>query len=64
MGGPQYFFAGSPAGIAAPVTVLGRGGSAVPGDLEPLQVLTTLDDVRQASRRVMASIQGIGSCGV
>ena len=57
MGGPQYFFAGSPAGIAAPVTVLGRGGSAVPGDLEPLQVLTTLDDVRQASRRAVSGAQ-------
>lgn len=53
MGGPQYYFAGQAAGVAAPVTVLGRG-EAAPGTPEPLQVLTTLDDVRTATRRAAA----------
>lgn len=57
MSGPQYFFAGTPAGVPAPVTVLGRGGSPFPGEHEPLQVLTTLDDVRQASRRAVTGAQ-------
>lgn len=54
MGGPQYFFAGQPAGMSTPVGMLGRGqaGAAAP---EPLQVLTTLDDVRAASRRAVSS---------
>jgi hypothetical protein len=57
MGGPQYFFAGSVAGNPAPVTVLGRGGARAPDAPEPLQVLTTLDDVRVASRRAVSGAQ-------
>jgi hypothetical protein len=37
-----------------PVPVLGRGGSGSTGAPEPLQVLTTLDDVRAATRRAVA----------
>jgi hypothetical protein len=54
MAGPQYFFAGTPAGIPAPPTVLGRGGAVRPTSPEPLQVLTTLDEVRAASRRALS----------
>jgi hypothetical protein len=55
MPGPQYYFAGPAASNAAPVTVLGRGGQQ-PAP-EPLQVLTTLDEVRSASRRAVAGAQ-------
>jgi hypothetical protein len=55
MSGPHYFFAGSLAAGSAPVTVLGRGG-AQPAP-EPLHVLTTLEDVRAASRRAVTSAQ-------
>jgi hypothetical protein len=57
MGGPQYFFAGSASGAAAPVTMLGRGGAGYSDALEPLQVLTNLDDVRSASRRAVSGAQ-------
>lgn len=40
--------------MSAPVSVLGRGAEGVPAP-EPLQVLTTLDDVRAATRRAVAS---------
>lgn len=55
--GSQYYFAGQAAnlpgsGAVPPVTVLGRGGSERP-EREPLQVLTTLDDVHAANRRAM-----------
>ena len=57
MGGPQYFFSGTVGGSHAPVTVLGRG-SARPLDApEPLQVLSTLEDVRAASRRAVSGAQ-------
>jgi hypothetical protein len=49
---PHYYFAGPNAAAPAPVTVLGRGGSEV-ATPEPLQVLTTLDDVRAATRRAV-----------
>lgn len=55
MAGPQYYFAGSPAASSTPVTVLGRGG-ARPAP-EPLHVLTTLEDVRGASRRAVVGAQ-------
>jgi hypothetical protein len=55
MAGPQYFFAGTPAGIPAPPAVLGRGGVARQPAPEPLQVLTTLEDVRAASRRAVGN---------
>lgn len=61
MGGPQYYFAGQPAGAAAPVPVLGRGGQPGIAAPEPLQVLTTLDDVRAASRRAVAGAQRLVS---
>lgn len=55
MPGPQYYFTGPAAANAAPVTVLGRGGAqAAP---EPLQVLTSLEDVRAATRRAVAGAQ-------
>ena len=57
MGGPQYFFAGTIAGSQAPVTVLGRGGARAVDAPEPLQVLTTLEDVRAASRRAVSGAQ-------
>ncbi len=55
MAGPQYFFAGFDAANQAPITVLGRGG--VPPAPEPLQVLTSLEDVRAASRRAVVGAQ-------
>jgi hypothetical protein len=56
MTGPQYYFAGQIAGATPPVTMMGRGAgnAAAP---EPLQVLTTLDDVRNATRRAVAGAQ-------
>lgn len=58
MGGPQYFFAAQATGMPGsgampPVTVLGRGGQGI-AEREPLQVLTTLDDVRTANRRALS----------
>lgn len=58
MAGSQYYFAGQSgalpgSGAVPPVTVLSRGGSERP-EREPLQVLTTLDDVRAANRRAMS----------
>ncbi len=57
MGGPQYFFAGTVAGSAAPVSVLGRGASRPLDAPEPLQVLSTLEDVRACSRRAVSGAQ-------
>jgi hypothetical protein len=57
MGGPQYFFAGTVAGSPAPVTVLGRGGTRSLDAAEPLQVLSTLEDVRAASRRAVSGAE-------
>ncbi|HTQ37078.1 MAG TPA: hypothetical protein VMH77_08580 [Steroidobacteraceae bacterium] len=54
MPGPQYYFAGPQTASPAPIAVLGRGPQSAP---EPLQVLTTLDEVRAASRRAVASAQ-------
>jgi hypothetical protein len=53
-----YFAAGSMGmpGAMPPVSVLARGGSAPPVP-EPLQVLTTLEDVRAANRRALATAQ-------
>jgi hypothetical protein len=56
MAGPHYYFAGPMAGMTGPVPVLARGGNLVPQP-EPLQVLTTLEDVRSASRRAVAGAQ-------
>lgn len=56
MAGPHYYFAGPAAANPVPVTVLGRGG-AQPVVPEPLQVLTTLDDVRAANRRAVMGAQ-------
>lgn len=56
MAGPHYYFAGPMAGMTGPVPVLGRGGDLMPQP-EPLQVLTTLEDVRAASRRAVAGAQ-------
>jgi len=65
MAGSQYYFAtqagGMPAGgFMPPVTVLGRGGSVRPAP-EPLQVLTTLEDVRNANRRALSIAQRLVS---
>ena len=57
MGGPQYFFAGTVAGSQAPVTMLGRGGARPLDAPEPLQVLSTLEDVRAASRRAVSGAE-------
>ncbi len=64
MGASQYYFA-SPAGLLpgggmAPVTVLARGGLSRP-EADPLQVLTTLDDVRTANRRALSMAQRLVS---
>jgi hypothetical protein len=56
MSGPQYYFAGQVPG-ATPVAMLGRGHSAGSAAPEPLQVLTTLEDVRNATRRAVAGAQ-------
>jgi hypothetical protein len=61
MGGPQYFFSGTVTGSQAPVAVLGRGGERALDAPEPLQVLTTLDDVRSASRRAVSGAQRLVS---
>lgn len=56
MPAPQpSFFSGSFNAPVAPPTVLGRGGAAPA--IEPLQVLTSMDDVRHATRRVATSAQ-------
>jgi hypothetical protein len=65
MSGPQYFFAaqatGMPgSGFAPPVAVLGRGGQQRPTP-EPLQVLTTLEDVHAANRRALSIAQRLVS---
>jgi hypothetical protein len=61
MGGPQYFFAGTVAGSQAPVTMLGRGSTRPADAPEPLQVLTSLEDVRAASRRAVSGAQRLVS---
>jgi hypothetical protein len=55
MAGPQYYFAGVESASPAPIAVLGRGGAQPPP--EPLQVLTTLEDVRGANRRAVVGAQ-------
>ena len=64
MAGSQYYFASPtallPGGGLAPVTVLGRGGLSRPTP-EPLQVLTTLEDVRAANRRALSMAQRLVS---
>jgi hypothetical protein len=65
MAGSQYYFAaqttGMPgSGFAPPVAVLGRGGQLRPTP-EPLQVLTTLEDVRAANRRALSMAQRLVS---
>jgi len=65
MAGSQYYFAsqgmGLPGvGMPPPVTVLGRGGATRPAP-EPLQVLTTLEDVRAANRRALSMAQRLVS---
>jgi len=63
MAGSQYYFAAQASGMPGampPVTVLGRGGAVRPAP-EPLQVLTTLDDVRAANRRALSIAQRLVS---
>lgn len=48
------------AGGMPPVTVLARGGDARPAP-EPLQVLTTIEDVRAANRRALSMAQRLVS---
>jgi hypothetical protein len=62
MAGYQSYFVGQSGmpGIMPPVTVLGRGGD-VPPSPEPLQVLTTLEEVRAANRRALAGAQRLVS---
>jgi hypothetical protein len=55
MNGPQYYFASQVAANAPPVDMLGRSGVMPSPAPEPLQVLTTLDDVRAATRRAVAN---------
>jgi hypothetical protein len=45
------------AGVTAPTPMLGRGGAQLASQPEPLQVLTTLEDVRNANRRAVAGAQ-------
>lgn len=52
MRGPHYYFAGLQASNTVPVPVLGRGDAQ--GKPEPLQVLTSVEDVRAANRRAVA----------
>jgi hypothetical protein len=60
MAAPHYFFAAPALGQQGPglppLAVLGRGGSLRPAP-EPLQVLTTLEDVRAANRRALSTAQ-------
>jgi hypothetical protein len=61
MAAPHFYFAagtmGMPgAGIMPPVSVLARGGSSRPAP-EPLQVLTTIEEVRAANRRALSMAQ-------
>jgi len=56
----QHFFSGGFNPPVAPPAVLGRGQAAAPA-IEPMQVLTSIDDVRQATRRVAASAQRLMS---
>ena len=55
MSGPHYYFAGPSPATTTPVPILGRGGNSSAAAPEPLQVLTTLDDVRAATRRAVLS---------
>jgi hypothetical protein len=55
MRGPHYYFAGLQASNTVPVQVLGRGKT--PEKPEPLQVLTSVEDVRAANRRALAGAQ-------
>jgi hypothetical protein len=59
MGAPQHFFAGAFTGTLAPPTLLGRGAPAPVS--EALQVLTSLDEVRVASRRAASMAQRLMS---
>jgi hypothetical protein len=54
MNGPQYYFASQATGGWPPAAVLARGGNSLVPAPEPLQVLTTLEDVRDATRRAVA----------
>lgn len=57
MGRPQQtFITGAFHSPAPPATILGRGNPAAAAS-EPLQVLMTLEDVREATRRASASAQ-------
>lgn len=60
MAAPQHFFSGGFNGTITPPTLLGRGSPA-PQVGEALQVLTSIDDVRIAVRRVAASAQRLMS---
>lgn len=55
MRGPNYYFSGHQASNTVPVPVLGRGSTREKP--EPLQVLTSVEDVRAANRRAMAGAQ-------
>jgi hypothetical protein len=59
MRGPHYYFAGLQASNTVPVQVLGRG--TVPTAPEPLQVLTSVEDVRAANRRAVAGAKRLVS---
>ena len=60
MSPPQHFFSGGFNGVIAPPTVLARGTPAAAVG-EALQLLTSIDDVRAAVRRVGASAQRLMS---
>jgi hypothetical protein len=55
MRGPHYYFSGHQASNTVPVPVLGRGSTREKP--EPLQVLTSVEDVRAANRRAVAGAQ-------
>jgi hypothetical protein len=55
MRGPHYYFAGLQASNTVPVQALGRGKE--PATPEPLQVLTSVEDVRAANRRALTGAQ-------
>ncbi len=60
MAAPQHFFSGGFNGVVTPPQLLGRGAHDSPAG-EALQVLTSMEDVKIAVRRVATSAQRLMS---